>query len=181
MPELVTGEGPQGVLCLGPTVEEAGGGPRAVVGLGAGREVGWGGAPPQVTALVKGWEGSCLIILSGGGGEMPGTPYLALPGLASSCCLVVPDPVEPNMEPPASAGPPLKKDPVEESTGSTIPPPKKDPAPVAPPPNMLKSPSPSPILEASEDLVGEGPKLKKLILRPMSIVTISCRSESSKY
>ena len=59
-------------------------------------------------------------------------------------------------------------DPVEESTGSTIPPPKKDPAPVAPPPNTLKSPFPSPALEASEDLVGEGPKLKKLILITMS-------------
>ena len=144
-----------------------------MLGLGAGRAVGWGGAP-QVAEIVLdaawAWEGSCLIILAGGGGEMPCSPYLALPGLASSCCLVAPDPVEPNMDPPASAapGPPLKMDPVEESIGSTIPPPKKDPATVAPPPNTLKSPFPSPALEASEDLVGEGPKLKKPILRTMS-------------
>ena len=81
----------------------------------------------------------------------------------------MPDSAEPNMDPPASPVPglPLKKDPAEESTGSTIPLPKNDGAPAAPPPNMLKSPFASPELEASEDLVGEGPKLKKLILRPM--------------
>ena len=75
------------------------------------------------------------------------------------------------MGPPASPvpGPPLKNDPAEESTGSAVPLPKKDGAPAAPPPNMLKSPFESPELEASEDLVGEGAKLKKLILRPMSI------------
>ena len=60
-------------------------------------------------------------------------------------------------------------DPAEESTGSAVPLPKKGTAPAVPPPNMWKSPFESPELEASEDLVGEGPKLKKLILRPMSI------------
>ena len=101
-----------------------------------------------------------------------GGPKRDVGGFWSSDLLGVPNPPEPKKEapPPSPAlGPAPKKDPPDLSSA----PPKNDPDSLPPLPNMVKSPEdPSGWgLEPAESLVGEGPKLKKFILIPMSIST----------